>query len=130
MALLPRTNPYGETKAISEQVLKDCAAATGDWSIALLRYFNPVGAHQSGLIGEEPTGVPNNLIPYITQVARGKLKKLQVFGNNYPTSDGTGVRDYIHVCDLAGHEDIGSTKINDHIDMSDVRKAMGKHHLG
>jgi UDP-glucose 4-epimerase len=104
MALLPRTNPYGETKAISEQVLKDCAAATGDWSVALLRYFNPVGAHQSGLIGEEPTGVPNNLMPYITQVARGKLKKLQVFGNDYPTIDGTGVRDYIHVCDLAeGH---------------------------
>jgi len=104
MALLPRANPYGETKVVSEQVLKDCAAATGDWAVALLRYFNPVGAHQSGLIGEEPSGVPNNLMPFITQVARGKLKKLLVFGNDYPTVDGTGVRDYIHVCDLAeGH---------------------------
>ena len=104
MELKPRTNPYGETKAISEQVLKDCAAVTGGMTVALLRYFNPVGAHESGLIGEEPSGVPNNLMPYITQVAGGKLEKLQVFGDDYPTVDGTGVRDYIHVCDLAeGH---------------------------
>lgn len=104
MELLPRTNPYGETKAISEQILKDLAAATDNFAVALLRYFNPVGAHESALIGEEPGGIPNNLMPYITQVARGKLKKLRVFGNDYPTVDGTGVRDYIHVCDLAeGH---------------------------
>jgi len=104
MELKPRTNPYGETKAISEQVLKDCAAVTDGLAVALLRYFNPVGAHESGLIGEEPSGVPNNLMPYITQVAGCKLEKLQVFGDDYPTVDGTGVRDYIHVCDLAeGH---------------------------
>ena len=104
MELKPRTNPYGETKAISEQVLKDCAAVTDGLAVALLRYFNPVGAHESGLIGEEPSGVPNNLMPYITQVAGGRLEKLKVFGDDYPTIDGTGVRDYIHVCDLAeGH---------------------------
>ncbi len=104
MELKPRTNPYGETKAISEQVLKDWAAITEDCAVALLRYFNPVGAHESALIGEEPSGVPNNLMPYVTQVARGKLDKLRVFGDDYPTVDGTGVRDYIHVCDLAeGH---------------------------
>jgi len=104
MELKPRTNPYGETKAISEQVLKDCAAVTDGLAVALLRYFNPVGAHESGLIGEEPSGVPNNLMPYITQVAGGRLEKLKVFGDDYPTVDGTGVRDYIHVCDLAeGH---------------------------
>ncbi|MGI6066483.1 MAG: UDP-glucose 4-epimerase GalE [Bacillota bacterium] len=104
MPLLPTTNPYGETKAISERILTDIAQANPDWSVALLRYFNPVGAHESGLIGEAPTGIPNNLMPYITQVAKGKLEKLRVFGNDYPTVDGTGVRDYIHVMDLAeGH---------------------------
>ena len=104
MELKPRTNPYGETKAISEQVLKDSAKVNPGWKVALLRYFNPVGAHESGLIGEEPSGVPNNLMPYITQVAGGRLEKLKVFGDDYPTVDGTGVRDYIHVCDLAeGH---------------------------
>ncbi|MDD2498815.1 MAG: UDP-glucose 4-epimerase GalE [Desulfitobacteriaceae bacterium] len=104
MPLLPTTNPYGETKVISEHILTDVAQANPDWSVALLRYFNPVGAHESGLIGEAPTGIPNNLMPYITQVAKGKLEKLRVFGNDYPTPDGTGVRDYIHVMDLAeGH---------------------------
>ncbi|KNZ42065.1 UDP-glucose 4-epimerase GalE [Acetobacterium bakii] len=104
MSLLPTTNPYGETKAMSERILSDVARVHADWSVVLLRYFNPVGAHKSGLIGEAPNGIPNNLVPYIAQVARGKLKKLRVFGNDYPTPDGTGVRDYIHVCDLAeGH---------------------------
>jgi len=104
MKLLPTTNPYGETKAMSERILTDIVKANLDWSVALLRYFNPVGAHESGLIGEAPTGIPNNLMPYITQVAKGKLEKLCIFGNDYPTLDGTGVRDYIHVMDLAeGH---------------------------
>lgn len=104
MELLPTTNPYGETKAMSERILTDIAKVNPDWSVALLRYFNPVGAHESGLIGEAPNGIPNNLVPYIAQVAKGKLKQLRVFGNDYPTRDGTGVRDYIHVCDLAeGH---------------------------
>jgi len=102
--LMPTTNPYGETKAMSERILMDIVRANPEWSVALLRYFNPVGAHESGLIGEAPTGIPNNLMPYITQVAKGKRDKLRVFGNDYPTLDGTGVRDYIHVCDLAeGH---------------------------
>lgn len=104
MELLPTTNPYGETKAMSERILSDVAKANKGFSVALLRYFNPVGAHESGLIGESPNGIPNNLMPYVTQVAKGKLKKLRVFGNDYPTVDGTGVRDYIHVVDLAkGH---------------------------
>lgn len=104
MDLLPTSNPYGETKAMSERILTDIANANPALSVSLLRYFNPVGAHESGLIGEAPNGVPNNLMPYITQVAKGKLKKLRVFGNDYPTVDGTGVRDYIHVVDLAeGH---------------------------
>lgn len=104
MNLLPTTNPYGETKAMSERILTDVVKANPDFSVALLRYFNPVGAHKSGLIGEAPNGIPNNLMPYVAQVAKGKLKKLRVFGNDYPTVDGTGVRDYIHVVDLAeGH---------------------------
>jgi UDP-glucose 4-epimerase len=98
------TNPYGHTKLMIEQILKDLAAADGQWSVSLLRYFNPVGAHPSGLIGEDPGGIPNNLMPYICQVAVGKLEALSVFGNDYSTRDGTGVRDYIHVVDLAlGH---------------------------
>ncbi|MBR5188068.1 MAG: UDP-glucose 4-epimerase GalE, partial [Clostridia bacterium] len=98
------TNPYGWTKYMIEVILKDAAFADSDLSIALLRYFNPVGAHESGLIGEDPQGIPNNLMPYISQVAIGKLACLSVFGNDYPTKDGTGVRDYIHVVDLArGH---------------------------
>lgn len=104
MDLLPTTNPYGETKAMSERILTDIAKANPDFSVSLLRYFNPVGAHESGLIGEAPNGIPNNLMPYVAQVAKGKLEKLRVFGNDYPTVDGTGVRDYIHVMDLAeGH---------------------------
>ena len=95
------TNPYGWTKSMLEQVLMDIQKADQEWNVVLLRYFNPVGAHPSGRIGENPNGIPNNLMPYITQVAVGKRKELGVFGNDYPTPDGTGVRDYIHVCDLA-----------------------------
>ncbi len=98
------TNPYGETKAMLERILTDVQKADPEWSVVLLRYFNPIGAHESGLIGELPNGIPNNLMPYIMQVAVGKLKELGVFGNDYDTKDGTGVRDYIHVVDLAkGH---------------------------
>lgn len=101
---LDATNPYGRSKLMLEQILEDLYISDKEWSISLLRYFNPVGAHNSGLIGEDPNGIPNNLMPYITQVAVGKLEKLKVFGNDYPTIDGTGVRDYIHVVDLAvGH---------------------------
>lgn len=104
MKLLTTTNPYGETKAMSERILADSAKANPCFSVALLRYFNPVGAHESGLIGESPNGTPNNLMPYVAQVTKGKLELLRVFGNDYPTEDGTGVRDYIHVMDLAeGH---------------------------
>lgn len=98
------TNPYGWTKLMNEQILTDASKADGNLSVVLLRYFNPIGAHESGRIGENPNGIPNNLMPYITQVAAGRLKRLGVFGNDYPTHDGTGVRDYIHVVDLAkGH---------------------------
>lgn len=98
------TNPYGWTKFMNEQILRDLAIADPAWSIVLLRYFNPIGAHQSGMIGEDPQGIPNNLMPYIAQVAVGRRSELHVFGNDYPTHDGTGVRDYIHVVDLAsGH---------------------------
>lgn len=98
------TNPYGWTKIIMEQVLRDVQAANPDWSVSLLRYFNPVGAHPSGLIGEEPVGTPNNLMPYVAKVAAGILPRLKVYGGDYPTPDGTGIRDYIHVVDLAeGH---------------------------
>ena len=101
---LSTTNPYGSTKLFIEYILKDLYKADNSWNIAILRYFNPVGAHPSGLIGEDPNGIPNNLCPYITKVAVGKLPYLNVFGGDYPTPDGTGVRDYIHVCDLAeGH---------------------------
>lgn len=104
MELLPTTNPYGETKAMCERILKDLQLGDNTFQIALLRYFNPIGAHPSGLIGEVPNETPNNLMPYITQVAKGKREYLKVFGNDYPTLDGTGVRDYIHVMDLAeGH---------------------------
>lgn len=98
------TNPYGRTKLMLEEILRDFHTADPEWHVILLRYFNPVGAHKSGLIGEDPKGIPNNLTPYITQVVVGKLKEVGVFGNDYPTPDGTGVRDYIHVVDLAaGH---------------------------
>ena len=103
-APLAATNPYGQTKLDGEQILRDLAAAESHWRIATLRYFNPVGAHESGRIGEDPRGTPNNLMPYVAQVAIGRRPRLQVFGNDYPTPDGTGVRDYIHVVDLAqGH---------------------------
>ena len=98
------TNPYGRTKKMLEEILTDVAFADPEWSVVLLRYFNPIGAHKSGLIGENPNGIPNNLMPYVTQVAVGKRERLTVFGNDYKTHDGTGVRDYIHVVDLAkGH---------------------------
>ncbi len=101
---LSATNPYGRSKLMLEEILRDLSRSDETWHIALLRYFNPVGAHESGIIGEDPNGLPNNLMPYITQVAVGKLPELSVFGNDYPTPDGTGVRDYIHVVDLArGH---------------------------
>jgi len=98
------TNPYGQTKFMIEQMLRDTAVADPSWQITLLRYFNPVGAHESGLIGEDPNGLPNNLLPFVAQVAVGKLDAVRIFGNDYATPDGTGVRDYIHVVDLArGH---------------------------
>lgn len=101
---LSTTNPYGSTKLMIENILRDVYTSDNEWSICLLRYFNPIGAHPSGLIGEEPNGIPNNLMPYIVRVASGQLEILSVFGNDYPTHDGTGVRDYIHVVDLAkGH---------------------------
>lgn len=101
---LSTTNPYGSTKLFIEYILKDIAKADPEFNVAILRYFNPIGAHPSGLIGEDPNGIPNNLCPYITKVAVGKLKEVHVFGNDYPTKDGTGVRDFIHVVDLAkGH---------------------------
>ena len=113
------TNTYGQTKSMLEQILTDLHTADPEWSVILLRYFNPVGAHKSGLIGEDPAGIPNNLTPYITQVAVGKLKEVGVFGNDYDTPDGTGVRDYIHVVDLA----IGHVKAVDKLAQSepDVR---------
>ncbi len=98
---LSTTNPYGETKLMIERILKDIQVADPEWSISILRYFNPIGAHASGKIGEDPKGIPNNLLPYVTQVASGKREYLSVFGNDYNTHDGTGVRDYIHVVDLA-----------------------------
>ena len=101
---LSATNPYGRSKLMVEDILRDLSKAQPDWRIALLRYFNPVGAHESGLIGEEPNGIPNNLVPYIAQVANGQREKLSVYGGDWPTPDGTGLRDYIHVVDLAiGH---------------------------
>ena len=104
MELKKTTNPYGETKAMSERILTDTANANPNFAVSLLRYFNPVGAHESGLIGEDPNGTPNNLMPFVTKVAKGQLEKLNVFGDDYDTIDGTGVRDYIHVVDLAkGH---------------------------
>lgn len=115
------TNPYGYTKVMIEQILKDLTVSDKSWNVVSLRYFNPIGAHKSGLIGENPNGIPNNLVPYIAQVASGKLEKLKVFGNDYDTPDGTGVRDYIHVVDLAkGHiaalkyaeENCGFTPVN------------------
>lgn len=101
---LSTTNPYGSTKLMIEQILQDVAKADKDFSVAILRYFNPIGSHKSGLIGEKPNGIPNNIMPYIVRVAKGEYKELTIFGNDYPTPDGTGIRDYIHVVDLSlGH---------------------------
>ena len=108
------TNPYGYTKVMIEQILRDVYVSDNDWSVSLLRYFNPIGAHKSGLIGEDPNGIPNNLLPYICQVAVGKLEKLGVFGDDYDTPDGTGVRDYIHVVDLAKGHVKALKKLEDH----------------
>ena len=108
------TNPYGWTKYMGEQILRDVAKADPEWAIALLRYFNPAGAHSSGLIGEHPNGIPNNLMPFISQTAVGKREHLSVFGNDYPTNDGTGVRDYIHVVDLARGHVLAMEYLNDH----------------
>ena len=108
---LSTTNPYGTTKLMIEDILRDVYKADKTMNIAILRYFNPIGAHKSGLIGEDPNGIPNNLVPYITQVAIGKLKQLNVFGNDYPTHDGTGVRDYIHVLDLAHAHSLAVKKL-------------------
>jgi len=113
---LSATNPYGKTKLMIEDILRDLVVADRTWNIAILRYFNPVGAHISGTIGEDPNGIPNNLVPYISQVAVGKLKQLSVYGNDYNTIDGTGVRDYIHVVDLAkGHIKALEKLAKDHI---------------
>lgn len=112
---LSATNPYGRSKLILEEMLRDLPIARSDWNIVLLRYFNPVGAHSSGLIGEDPNGIPNNLMPYVSQVAAGKLAQLSVFGGDYATPDGTGVRDYIHVVDLAlGHVHALNASVNKH----------------
>src|SRR4029434_3154263 len=104
-------NPYGQSKVMVERILRDIAAADQEWRIVVLRYFNPVGAHESGLIGEDPAGIPNNLMPFVAQVAAGRRSRLRIFGNDYPTADGTGIRDYIHVVDLAGGHVAALTKL-------------------
>ena len=120
------TNPYGTSKYMVEQILTDVAKAEPQFSMTILRYFNPVGAHASGLIGEDPNGIPNNLMPYITQVAVGKLKELGVFGDDYDTLDGTGVRDYIHVVDLAKGHVKALKKIEDNSGLSIYNLGTGK----
>ena len=120
------TNPYGWTKSMLEQILTDIQKADSEWNVVLLRYFNPIGAHKSGTIGENPNGIPNNLMPYITQVAVGKLKELGVFGNDYDTPDGTGVRDYIHVVDLAKGHVKALKKIEDNSGLSIYNLGTGK----
>ena len=120
------TNPYGWTKSMLEQILSDIQKADPEWNVVLLRYFNPIGAHKSGTIGENPNGIPNNLMPYITQVAVGKLKELGVFGNDYDTPDGTGVRDYIHVVDLAKGHVKALKKIEDKSGLSIYNLGTGK----
>ena len=124
---LSTTNPYGTTKMYIEQIIRDVHQSEKDWSAVLLRYFNPIGAHESGLIGEDPNGIPNNLMPYVTQVAIGKRAKLSVFGNDYDTPDGTGVRDYIHVVDLAkGHlKALEYTKKNNNIEAINLGTGKG-----
>ncbi|MGI6751693.1 MAG: UDP-glucose 4-epimerase GalE [Anaerovoracaceae bacterium] len=126
---LSTTNPYGATKLMIENILQDIYRADGSWEISILRYFNPVGAHESGLIGEDPNGIPNNLVPYITQVAIGKLDKVKVFGDCYPTKDGTGIRDYIHVVDLArGH--VAALDVLDNLNGLGKHGALMIHNLG
>ena len=120
------TNPYGWTKSMMEQIMTDVQKANPDMNVILLRYFNPVGAHESGRIGEDPKGIPNNLMPYITQVAVGKLKELGVFGNDYDTPDGTGVRDYIHVVDLAKGHVKAVKKLEDNSGLSIYNLGTGK----
>lgn len=120
------TNPYGRTKLMMEEILEDVYWADNKWNIVILRYFNPAGAHKSGLIGEDPNGIPNNLMPYISQVAVGKLKELSVFGNDYPTVDGTGVRDYIHVVDLASGHIMALKKIVDNSGFTIYNLGTGK----
>lgn len=123
---LSATNPYGQTKLMIEQILTDLYRADPEWSVALLRYFNPIGAHKSGLLGEDPNGIPNNLLPYISQVATGKLKELSVFGDDYDTPDGTGVRDYIHVVDLAQGHLAALDYIADHTGVEAINLGTGK----
>ena len=120
------TNPYGWTKFVCEQVLRDCVVADPEWSVVLLRYFNPIGAHESGLIGEDPKGIPNNLMPYISQTAIGRRECLNVFGNDYDTPDGTGIRDYIHVVDLAKGHVAAISYMNDHKGESVFNLGTGK----
>ena len=120
------SNPYGWTKSMLEQILTDIQKADPQWNVVLLRYFNPIGAHKSGTIGENPNGIPNNLMPYITQVAVGKLKELRVFGNDYDTPDGTGVRDYIHVVDLAKGHVKALKKLEDNSGLSIYNLGTGK----
>ncbi|MBO4573367.1 MAG: UDP-glucose 4-epimerase GalE [Clostridia bacterium] len=123
---LSTTNPYGSTKLFIEYILKDLYHADDSWNIAILRYFNPIGAHSSGLIGEDPNGIPNNLCPYITKVAVGKLPYLKIFGDDYPTHDGTGVRDYIHVCDLAEGHVLALNKLFENSGLITVNLGTGK----
>jgi UDP-glucose 4-epimerase len=125
-APLSATNPYGQTKLIIEHILRDMQKADAAWRIAILRYFNPIGAHESGRIGEDPNGIPNNLLPYVAQVAVGKLAKLRVFGNDYPTHDGTGVRDYIHVVDLANGHLAALNYLNQHKGLIAVNLGTGQ----
>ena len=120
------TNPYGRTKLMLEEILQDVYKADNEWNVVLLRYFNPIGAHESGIIGEDPKGIPNNLVPYIAQVAVGKLECLGVFGDDYPTPDGTGVRDYIHVVDLAKGHVKALKKIEDNSGLSIYNLGTGK----
>ena len=123
---LSATNPYGRTKLMIEEILGDLYSSDNSWSIALLRYFNPIGAHESGKIGEDPNGIPNNLMPYITQVAVGKREKLSVFGDDYETHDGTGVRDYIHVTDLAKGHLYAMRKVNESSGIDSYNLGTGK----
>jgi len=125
MELKKTTNPYGETKAMSERILSDTAKANDGFNVSLLRYFNPVGAHNSGLIGEDPNGIPNNLMPFVTKVAKGQLPKLSVFGNDYDTIDGTGVRDYIHVVDLAKGHVKAIENLNDGVNLYNLGTGRG-----